>query len=332
MGPELSSVAGDAGLLNKIARLTEQRDLDMLEKSMLLTVREILQPTAAYLFRLRPSHGPSLAWHCLQDGQCLSGGAADLPNHRDLLTQPDSTDFNIPGTAGELGHVVVRRSTPVTTEERLVIEGLLRIYRNFLGVLEESQKDRLTSLFNRRTFESRFQNLLDGMVDVNTHASPSNRRSLASDDEVWLAMVDIDHFKRVNDTYGHLYGDEVLILVARLMRATFRDHDLLFRFGGEEFAVLLQAPDKKAALAGFERFRRAVAGYDFPQVGQVTVSVGVASVRETEPVPAVLIGKADSALYYAKEQGRNRVIFEGDMPAGRRGVKPPSSHDVELFG
>jgi diguanylate cyclase (GGDEF)-like protein len=331
MNAEAAITARNAGLLQRIAAFTDERDLDMLERSMLLTVREILQPAESYLFRHHETQGRVLAWRCSADGRCESGQSERLPSYESLMSVDRMVDFPIPGEAGELGRVVLHRETPLSEAERRLIDGLLRIYRNFLSVLEESQKDKLTGLFNRRTFEARFQNLLDGMVAVNAQSVPSNRRLPGDDDEVWLAMVDIDNFKRINDTYGHLYGDEVLILVARFMRSVFRDHDLLFRFGGEEFAVLLQAPDQDTARRVFERFRQALADHVFPQVGQVTTSIGVTAMSGSEPVPAVLIGRADSALYYAKGRGKNRVVFEDELPDELREGKTPVKDDIELF-
>ena len=81
----------------------------------------------------------------------------------------------------------------------------------------------------------------------------------------WLGVVDIDHFKRVNDGFGHLIGDEVLVLVARIMRQSFRHYDRLYRFGGEEFVVLLRGGDEEDAKAAFERFRTNVESYLFPR-------------------------------------------------------------------
>jgi diguanylate cyclase (GGDEF)-like protein len=89
-----------------------------------------------------------------------------------------------------------------------------------------------------------------------------------------LAIIDIDNFKSVNDNFGHLYGDEILIQLAQIIRSSFRDEDLKFRFGGEEFVILLKASSIEACKHTLERFRQNVASQDFPTVGQVTVSIG----------------------------------------------------------
>ena len=90
-------------------------------------------------------------------------------------------------------------------------------------------------------------------------------------DSYWLAVIDIDHFKRVNDLSGHLIGDEVLLLLARQMRVNFRFHDQLYRFGGEEFVVLMRCTNHADALAALERFRHQIEIHAFPQVGPITV-------------------------------------------------------------
>ncbi|MDD2758921.1 MAG: GGDEF domain-containing protein, partial [Methylomonas sp.] len=123
----------------------------------------------------------------------------------------------------------------------------------------------------------------------------------------WFAILDIDHFKRVNDTFGHLYGDEVLLLFSQMMEKHFRYNDFLFRFGGEEFVVILNLADQASAESVFERFRQRIAEHEFPTVGQVTVSIGVTHV-DSAIMPSILLDRADKALYHAKASGRNQVI------------------------
>ena len=145
----------------------------------------------------------------------------------------------------------------------------------------------------------------------------------------WLAVVDIDHFKQVNDRFGHLYGDEVLILVANILRSSFRSHDRIFRFGGEECVGLLRNTTRSKAHKVFNRFREAVQGYHFPQVGNVTVSLGFVGTSRGSPVE--ILGQADQALYYAKEHGRNQVRFSEDLVASGELATKVANDDVELF-
>ncbi|HEX6364379.1 MAG TPA: GGDEF domain-containing protein, partial [Albitalea sp.] len=146
----------------------------------------------------------------------------------------------------------------------------------------------------------------------------------------WLGMIDIDHFKLVNDGFGHLIGDEVLLLLSRLMRSSFRFHDRLYRFGGEEFVVLMRCDTDEDARGAFERLRLNTLAYAFPQVGHISVSVGFTEVRAGDS-PSAAIERADQAVYYAKSHGRNQVQSHADLAA--RGEVDVSTKigDVELF-
>jgi diguanylate cyclase (GGDEF)-like protein len=141
----------------------------------------------------------------------------------------------------------------------------------------------------------------------------------------------VDHFKRVNDQFGHLYGDEVLLLLARIMRQSFRQQDKLFRFGGEEFVVVLRAATEAEVHRALERFRRAVEDYNFPQIGRVTASIGYTMIKPEDTIPEI-VGRADDALYVAKENGRNQLAnYETLLAEGMISVREQPSGDIELF-
>ena len=145
--------------------------------------------------------------------------------------------------------------------------------------------------------------------------------------------MDVDHFKDINDRFGHLYGDEILILVSRLIESNFfRDGDKVFRYGGEEFVVVLNAIDDESAGLAFERFRLAVEQHRFTQIEDLTVSIGFVRV-EDQQTPADIIGEADKALYYAKDHGRNRVCsYDRLLALGKiRRVERVEEGDIELF-
>lgn len=218
---------------------------------------------------------------------------------------------------------------PPTVEALLC---LAHVYRNHNGIIEYSTHDSLTGLLNRKTFDDRFSQIInDGRLQSSMPIENStDRRAGSTLKEQWLAIIDIDHFKKVNDTFGHLYGDEVLILVANFMRASFRPSDYVFRFGGEEFVVLLRSATERTALAIFERFRRAVENYSFPQVGKVTISIGIVKVQLTT-TPVMLLGHADQALYHAKTHGRNQVCQYDLLVANGQIIDTQSNNEVELF-
>lgn len=211
-----------------------------------------------------------------------------------------------------------------------LLDGILQTYHNVVGLLDYGEKDALTELLNRKTFDGAF---FKATAEQHGDELPEGgeRRHTHPDAGVWLAVLDIDHFKRVNDTYGHLIGDEVLLLLARLMRSSFRFHDLLYRFGGEEFVVLMRCDSVEHARTALERLRERVQAYSFPQVGAITVSIGF-SVLLAHDTPSGAFGRADKAVYYAKEHGRNQVCDYQDLVrSGAIVEQVAEGMDVDLF-
>jgi len=161
-----------------------------------------------------------------------------------------------------------------------------------------SSTDRLTGLYNRGHWEEMLR------LDYARH-----RRY---DSQAALVMFDIDHFKSINDTYGHQVGDAVIQQVAELIRENLRDSDVAGRYGGEEFVVLLPDTDKQGALTFAERLRHAVESHEVQHEQhriRFTISLGVADLSVPSSSHAQLIEWADSALYASKAAGRNRVTL-----------------------
>ena len=173
--------------------------------------------------------------------------------------------------------------------------------------LEElSRTDGLTGVGNRRSFDAELASRFE-------HAQRYVR-------PLTLVMIDIDHFKEVNDAFGHQAGDEVLQRIAQVLQRTTRQSDFVARFGGEEFVVLLPETPLLEGLQVAEKIRAAVAAEDLPT--PVTVSAGVATIPQPHiDSPEGLIASADAALYRAKEGGRNRVEYE----PGEEVVRSPLS-------
>jgi diguanylate cyclase (GGDEF)-like protein len=146
----------------------------------------------------------------------------------------------------------------------------------------------------------------------------------------YIGVIDIDHFKSVNDTYGHLIGDEVLLLLSRLMRSVFRFHDRLYRFGGEEFVVLMRCAGDAEATIALERLRATVLAFAFPQVGTISISVGFTAIK-TGDTPSTAFERADRAVYWAKSHGRNQVCSHAVLVASGELADDSKVGDVELF-
>ena len=192
------------------------------------------------------------------------------------------------------------------------------IVAKYFERLVEAETDPLTRLANRRAFQS--------------HLEAGMRRWSAPGRPHYFAVLDIDHFKRVNDGFGHLYGDEILVLFANLMRKTFRAGDLLYRFGGEEFVVVYGVEPDHGGEEALERFRAAVEAAGFPGVGQVTVSAGFTRIDDPATPASTLYDRADRALYYAKSHGRNQVRgYEPLVAAGELDGSPAGNTDATLF-
>ncbi|WP_193181196.1 sensor domain-containing diguanylate cyclase [Nisaea sediminum] len=153
--------------------------------------------------------------------------------------------------------------------------------------------DPLTKLFNRSKLEEEMGREIDRAARYGT--------------EFGVIMMDIDHFKQVNDVYGHQTGDRVLAEVAKVLKDCSRATDVVGRWGGEEFLVVCPETDLAGLTAKAERFRGALEEYEFPGVGQKTSSFGIAAWRPGDAAHD-LLSRADAALYRAKESGRNRVV------------------------
>ena len=206
--------------------------------------------------------------------------------------------------AGEdLGELTLLRNRPFRSHEAEVTERLLcalvyplRNARMYQRALDMAQRDALTGLLNRGAFQQ--------ALEREMHLALRQGGTQTA-----LLMVDADHFKRVNDEHGHLAGDQVLKALARIMGERVRRSDQLFRFGGEEFALILSATDLEGARALAEDLRAAVAESLLDADGQalaVTVSVGCTALRPEDTGDNAL-RRADAALYMAKERGRNQV-------------------------
>lgn len=207
------------------------------------------------------------------------------------------------------------------------------IYANLHHNLDLAQRDKLTGLLNRQTFDSKLSRMLEiqrGLAQ-SYGRSPQERRAARDQKMPWLAIIDIDFFKRVNDEFGHLYGDEVILTVGQLIKQCFRRSDLLFRFGGEEFVVVLEPIIADNVSIALERFRQKIESHNFPQVGTITVSIGYAAFLENAFAPKIM-DNADQALYFAKDQGRNQIAnYEALLADGAITQTERSEGAIDLF-
>jgi len=338
-------------LVEHLAELTGFRDRDVLDVTLAGAFRDLLHPCSVAIYRVvgdggnqrwltraRLEQGDAVAtadpvWVDLESlpelkahpARCEALGGQTVVTTQDgsgLSVFPLATDREV------VGVLEIVTDGPLSTDAQRMVCSILRIYRNFQGLLDYSERDTLTGLLNRKTFDESFLKISSNIAVL--PSSGDARRTSGPGSRYWLGMIDIDHFKAVNDSYGHLIGDEVLLLLSRLMRSSFRFHDRLYRFGGEEFVVLMRCENEGDAQRAFERLRVNTLSYGFPQVGHITVSVGFSELKSGDS-PSSAIERADKAVYWAKTHGRNQVqshaelVARGELEAGEK------VGDVELF-
>ncbi len=188
-------------------------------------------------------------------------------------------------------------------------DDIAALQRDLDEVRRESMLDPLTKIFNRKSFD-------EGLLRCFDDAS-------AGDMPLCLMLLDIDYFKRFNDTWGHQTGDQVLRLVAMTLKSNIKGKDMAARYGGEEFAAILPETDLEGAMIVADNIRRAVQAKELlkrstnEKLGRITASFGVAAYRSGD-TPSSLIERADRCLYAAKHAGRNRVFVETELKGDER--------------
>jgi len=264
---------------------------------------------------------------------------AEFPQREDAIVTesvvrsghgPFTTVFPIDTQASVCSLLEVESEEAVSADTEVLIDSVLHLYENLQGLLDYGERDTLTELLNRKTFDGAFLRAAQTQ-DEHQPLDHPDRRSANNQGSYWLAVIDIDHFKHVNDNFGHLIGDEVLLLLARQMRANFRFHDQLYRFGGEEFVVLMRCADHADTLSALERFRRQIEQHAFPQVGSITISIGFAPLRDND-TPSGAFDRADKAVYYAKGHGRNQICsYTALVEAGELVEQSDGAEEVDFF-
>lgn len=221
-----------------------------------------------------------------------------------------------------MGLLLIRGSDP-EREDRQFLQLLVRVFGNLMGLVHKREYDALTGLLNRQAFEERLHRFLN--------YGGGHRANEAQRERSCFAILDIDFFKTVNDSLGHLFGDEVLVHFSQIMGRSFRYYDLMCRYGGDEFIVVLRGASLEQGLKVLERFRIAAESHHYPQVGQKTVTIGVVEIQPGELLPTIA-DKADQAMYHGKKNGRNRVLaYEHLLDAGKLKAVQAVGGDVELF-
>ena len=342
-------------IIDALVEITRFRNRKLLEQCLVNTLVETFDSKEYRLYKVvvpPPEIVLSLVAHAksknviLKDSihghkisESLTEGIANSVDSGEVVTVKDNRRmlndviYPIFDEKDEIFAVLIQSTEEPYFEDQHLIDGMLKVYINYLMLLDVSQRDKLTGLLNRETLDDKISDILFKKSRQFRGETDLHIRRASDELPPWLAVIDIDYFKRVNDEFGHLIGDEILILFSRLMQDIFRAEDLLFRYGGEEFVVILNVFSKEDAICISERLRTKMEEYDFPRIGNITVSIGLVEMGKQKGNKDV-IDYADAALYYAKANGRNRTcVYEDLLAAGELEDKNQSkSGDIELFG
>lgn len=351
------SESGLPDVLEKLGSMTAIRETYLVEQSLLRTLGPLLGVLGTSLYRIDDNGIILRVLHHSRSVVTDQNGAQHIAEHIEEITN----DQDVPDTEHELlnnvrilgkhctrkldngllmcyplrgeiklhGYFVFKRDREATPVEDAVINGILEVFNNYYELLDTSQRDQLTGLLNRYSLETNLNRLWNLLATRIIQSDTDNSRRASATQTYWLGVLDIDHFKKINDNYGHIIGDEVLIRVTRLLESSFRQSDLLYRFGGEEFIAIIAAVDLASATLTFERARTKIDEFIFPQVGHVTISGGFCG-ADPKILPQEVINHADSALYAAKNAGRNR-IYHYDTLINQGVLKEVVSGSIDLF-
>ncbi len=222
-------------------------------------------------------------------------GLEDIP----IILVGEGQDPEDVNQALELGASDYIRKPNLTAELFPRLNSAIRHKNEIRRLKELASRDQLTGLYNHGLLLELFEK--------------EYKKQLREEGDLAFAMLDIDFFKKVNDTYGHPAGNSVLKELAALLQASCRESDILGRYGGEEFSLILPGISKEKTKTACERIRRRVESHVFLLDGnsvRITVSIGICHMSGKEPIdPSRMVRSADMALYRAKEWGRNRVVL-----------------------
>lgn len=335
---------GNQHLLESIVRLTENQDWRALEQCLIDTLLELVAADELHLYEAEITvDGISLKLLAQTSTTLLTAFDPSEDAVRSFEQDPDvpralalqacvTRDADATGqhrviypirSGRETNVILVVFTHSTSPAHHELTSAFIQIYRNHMQLLHDNKHDILTGLLNRKEFDTEIMELMAACYG-------DSRRDSDMHFKACLAILDIDNFKMINDNHGHPCGDEVLLLFARLAEQTFRNDDLCFRFGGDEFIVVLKRIDIKLAMHALERFRIMVENFAFPQVGQITISIGVVEILSQE-LPTSIIKQADRALYYAKKNGRNQVWSYEKLVEMGAVTEAEHSSSVELF-
>lgn len=225
----------------------------------------------------------------------LDESSAQAANLLDIHNQVLKDVLNIRNDNDMVQWIYIERATEFLAQILIATDALL------LSLKESVERDPLTGLYNRLAIEKTLSKL---WVNAQTSKIPFT-----------VAMLDLDNFKDVNDSYGHMVGDDLLKEISSIIKESLRDGDAVMRYGGEEFLVLLPKTAEKGAKKPLERIRKRIEDRVFTEAKQkITISIGAAVYPDNRPLNMEeIIEFADAAMYEAKARGKNRLVFYSQL-------------------
>lgn len=339
-----------ATLIDHLIKLTDHRDRDLLELTLAKALIDMVSIDRVVIARVS-SEDSVRRWLDMVSLDARGGGKVvdplridfsrlpalqDAPDRLRCIQSAARVEVAWAGDSGpritylplfqevrseeEQGVLEIHSDAPLAEEALQTIDQLHHVYRNMYVLLAHSDRDALTGLLNRKSLDDAFYSAvleeLDGVADNSRElAMPGtleqDRRHRVPPN-YWMGTIVIDNFSLLNDKHGHLMMEEVTLLVARLMNTTFRAHDRLYRFGGDQFAVLFHCPDEALAFGAFERLRTNVEKFNFPQVGRLTISAGFTRIMADDS-PSTALERTEQAVDFAQKNGRNKVCSHLDL-------------------
>ncbi|MDH5370258.1 MAG: GGDEF domain-containing protein [Gammaproteobacteria bacterium] len=318
--------------------LIRQDDISQLHNALLGVIVKKYPESEIYLYEQNYNYyetdkntfSPTLvAYHSKNENHLKNSEILKLSSDSDsipfdgfqyLPTDDNVQVFSVEGERSRRGLLITVNKDAI---DEHYIYTLLSAYNHQVYLLRNKDFDALTGLYNRQSFDSKLAKLHKNLSYEN--------RSVDVQTKYIFALLDIDYFKLVNDKYGHVYGDEVLLLFSNIMKETFRDTDRLFRYGGEEFSILLSDVDLNLADIILNRFRENIEKFNFPMENKVTTSIGYCEFNKKIPL-STIIERADKGLYYSKEHGRNKTNgYETLLAQGKIQELKIEKGDIELF-
>jgi len=337
-------------ILNSVIKITKNSDVESLEYSLVKTLIEFVGCTRISIFKdLRFFNGEGIeeSLHLNvdknQNETWFERRLVEEPSRELLSSFSSACSISVKNSHGlemrwhpichaeEAVGVIYIEVNELDSNKQVLVNAFCRIFENYLKVLNNSERDKLTGLLNRQTFELKINSLLKKQArNQYKENTPSNNRFKRLEASSWLAIIDVDHFKKVNDEFGHICGDEVLLKLSQKMQSFFRRSDLLFRFGGEEFVMVLGPTTLELAEAKIESFRKEIENTCFPLVNKLTISIGFSRISPHD-FPLQILEQADKALYFAKDNGRNRVNCYETLVEHGEIILVNHKSDISLF-